>query len=341
MKQIAVETTNVAVLAEGSTSQAAANAKGHLFESFVSTFLSTQGYGAPTTENLNVTSEGVELDVVAVHGVTGHRLLCECKAYSSNVRAPALTSFLGKLALAQADDSSCQGLFVALPRLTPEAKEKADAAELKLNGFRHLSSYGLCTLLSDAKLLPSLDDGPDLTADPMLVISEHGLALAARELDAKTRRPIRIVLWTRSGSVPDPVLTLAEKFLADGLPVVAQGSSGAPLPVRLDPPQPIVEVQGSSSDFEYQLPAAPAFFVGRKTVASQLSKKIREATSASVIVINAKSGWGKSSLSLRLKQDIERAGGIALWSILGRLKNPTSSPGPWRSSSEMLSTRTF
>ena len=312
MEQIAVETTNVAVLAEGTSAQAVANAKGHLFEQFISTLLSTQGYGSPKKDNLNVTSEGVELDVKAVHGVTGHTLLCECKAYSSNVRAPALTSFLGKLALAQADDPSCHGLFVALPRLTPEAKENADAAESKLKGFRHLSSYGLCALLEEAKLLPSFDGGPTLKADPMLLITQHGLALAARELDAKSRRPTRMVVWSRSGAVPDPILVLVEKALADGLPVAAQGASSSLLPVNLDPPQPIVEVQGSSSDFEYQLPAAPAFFVGRKTVAGQLSKKIREASSASVIVINAKSGWGKSSLSLRLKQDVERAGGLAL-----------------------------
>lgn len=312
MEQIAVETTNVVVLAEGSNAQAVANAKGHLFESFVSTLLSTQGYGSPRTENLNVTSEGVELDVAATHSVTGHKLICECKAYSSNVRVPALTSFLGKLALAQADEPLCHGLFVALPRLTPEAKEKADAAQRKLKGFRHFSSYGLCTLLDEAKLLPPLDDGPALTADPMLLVSEHGLALAARELDSKTRRPVRVIVWTRSGTVPEPLIALAERSIAEGLPVAAKGSSGGVLPITLDPPQPIVEVQGSSSDFEYQLPAAPAFFVGRKTVAGQLSKKIREADAASVVVINAKSGWGKSSLSLRLKQDVERAGGIAL-----------------------------
>ncbi len=312
MDQIAVETTRALVLADGATDQAAANARGHLFEEFVVQLLGTQGYSPPRRENLNVTAEGVELDVVANHAVTGHRLICECKAYSSNVATPSLTSFLGKLSLVQADDPSCRGLFIALPRLTPEAKEKADRAEEKLDGFRHLGSYDVCSLLADAKLLPSVENGPALQADPMLLITKHGLALAARELDPETRRAARIVVWNRAKVVPHPVLVLVERALADGLPVASMGAASNVLPVQTASPQPVVEVQGSSSDFEYQFPAAPAFFVGRKRVSQELTKSIRTATSGSAIVINAKSGWGKSSLALRLKLDVERTGGVAL-----------------------------
>ena len=197
--------------------------------------------------------------------------------------------------------------------MTADAKEQADAAQRKLKGFRHLSSYGVCELLGAANLLPGLDEGPSLKADPTLVITEHGLALAARELDSQMRRAFRVVVWTKSGNVSTALVKLVESHLADGLPVVTpRDSEIVAVPINAPVPSPVIEVQGSSSDFEYQLPAAPAFFVGRKTVAADLTKRILGRGAAGVIVINAKSGWGKSSLSLRLQKDVERAGGVAL-----------------------------
>lgn len=312
MERIAVETTAVVVLADGASTSDTSNRRGHLLEAFVAQLLWAMGYSKPTTENLNVKSEGVEIDVQAHHRATQERVICECKAYSSTIAAPALNAFLGKFALARADDESCKGLFVGLPRLTADAKEQAKAAERKLKGFRYLSSYDVCLLLAEANLLPSLDDGPDLKADPTVVITEHGLALAARELDPDTRRAFRTVVWTKSGRVPIALLKLVERSLADGLPVTAVGEEPGLVPVRVASPPTIVEVQGSSSDFEYQLPAAPEFFVGRKTVAGDLARRIVSSGRAGVIVINAKSGWGKSSLALRVQRDVERRGGAAL-----------------------------
>jgi ATP/maltotriose-dependent transcriptional regulator MalT len=72
----------------------------------------------------------------------------------------------------------------------------------------------------------------------------------------------------------------------------------------------IVDVQGSRSDFEYQPPAAPEFFIGRKVLAQQLLEQLKGRCSAGSIVINAKSGWGKSSLVLYLQKEIEKAGGV-------------------------------
>ena len=312
MERIAVETTAVAVLADGPTPQAIANARGHLLETFVAKFLGTQGYGEPTTENLNVTSEGIEIDVVAEHLVSRHTLICECKAYTSNIRVPQLTAFIGKFVLAKADDGACQGLFVGLPRLTPDAAEQARSAEAKLGGFRYVNSYGLCELLHKAGLIPAIGGGPSLSADPTLVVTEHGLAMASRELDPDSRRAHRLVVWTAAGSVPKPILHLVEESLANGIPVAALDGSPTVVPVRVPAAPAIVEVQGSTSDFEYQPPAAPKFFVGRKRLASELVTLVSTRASGGVVVINAKSGWGKSSLSLRLRNEVEKAGGAAL-----------------------------
>jgi hypothetical protein len=312
VERIAVETTAVVVLADGASTADMSNNRGHLLEVFVAKLLATQGYEQPRTENLNVTAEGVEIDIAATHRLTKERAICECKAYSSNIRVGPLTSFVGKYALELADDPTCKGFFIGLPRLTPEAREKADDAERKLAGFRYLGSFEVCDLLASAGLLPSLDDGPTLKADPTLVISEHGLALAASELDPDSRRALRWVVWARAGRPPAPLLALVERNLASGLPVAALGADAPVVPVRVAGPVTIVPVQGSSSDFEYQLPAAPEFFVGRKEVVADVARQIINRSTGGCVVINAKSGWGKSSLSLRLKKEVEKAGGVAL-----------------------------
>lgn len=302
----------MAVLADGPTPAAIANARGHLLEAFVAQFLATQGYGTPRTEYLNVTSEGIEIDVVATHRVTGHRVICECKAYSTNISAGLLTSFIGKFALAKADDPGLHGLFVGLPRLTAEGQEKATAAVTRIPGFHYIGSTDLLELMQGADLLPPIPSDAGLLSEATVVVTEHGLAMAAAELDPDTRRVRRWVVWGTSHLVPAPIIALVERDLASGFPVAGIGAESAAVPLRATADPTLVEVKGSSSDFEYQLPAAPAFFVGRKAIASALLHAVLTRTSAGSIVINAKSGWGKSSLALRLKRDVEKAGGIAL-----------------------------
>ncbi|MEU0382420.1 restriction endonuclease [Streptomyces cyaneofuscatus] len=312
MDQISVDTAAVVVLAEGASTSDVSNKRGHLFEAFVAKLLATQGYGDPRPENLNITSEGIELDVEARHTVTNERVVCECKAYSSNIRVPLLAAFLGKFALARADDDRMHGLFVGIPRLTQEAREQAESAQKKLPGFRYLGSFEICRLLEAAGILPSWSDGPAIRSDPTVVITEHGIVAAACELDPETRKAQRWVTWRKEGSVPSPVVRLIERELGKGLPVATLGDRGTVVPVRVPSPPTVIEVQGSSSDFEYQLPAAPAFFVGRKSVSKALLEKIASRPTGGSIVINAKSGWGKSSLALQIQGAVQKAGGVAL-----------------------------
>lgn len=312
VEQISVDTTAVAVLADGGSPAEISNRRGHLLEAFIARLLAVLGYEEPRTEHLNVTSDGVELDVIARARVTGQMLMAECKAYTANVAAPHLTSFVGKYLLRKADDAQLAGWFVALPRLTAEAKEQADEVAGKFPLFRYLGSFDVCELLMKADLLPPLTAGPELHADLTVVITEHGLALAARELDPRTRRATRVMLWNRTETVPDPLRELVERSrLAEGLPVAARGNQAVSVPVRNGHEPAIVAVRGSTSDFEYQLPASPKFFVGRKAVAAGLLQSIQTRKEGGVLVINAKSGWGKSSLALHLESKVQQAGGVA------------------------------
>lgn len=308
-----METTQVLVLADGDGVGAVSNKRGHLFEQFVAQLLNALGYAEPRSENLNVTSEGIELDVFARSRVTDQALVAECKAYSANVPASMLTSFLGKYAIRRGADPQLVGLFIALPRLTADGNEQAAAAKEVFPAIRVLGSFEIVELLESAGLLPSSEQGPETRSDLSVIVTEHGLALAARELDARTRKATRVAVWSKSGSVPDPILELISRApLADGLAVSRSGDEQLATPLVEREAPTIITVRGSGSDFEYQLPAAPRYFVGRKSVEGTLSKLISERTTGGTAVINAKSGWGKSSLALQLARKTEQSGGVAV-----------------------------
>ncbi|WP_143181071.1 restriction endonuclease [Glutamicibacter sp. 0426] len=92
MNQVVVKDPIVILLASGDTPNEQGNRRGHLFEHFMAQVMHHLGYKAPSTESLNVTSEGVELDISIEHELDGSRAIAECKAYSSNISVPLVGS---------------------------------------------------------------------------------------------------------------------------------------------------------------------------------------------------------------------------------------------------------
>lgn len=123
---LAIPDPQVLVLAEGATDSTIANARGHLFERLLALLLTRYGYEDPVRNRLNVTSQGIELDVTATHGLTRRPAIAECKAYSSPVPAGKLEEFYGKLASRRFAVPDTHGFFVAIPRLTPQGAEQAE-----------------------------------------------------------------------------------------------------------------------------------------------------------------------------------------------------------------------
>lgn len=302
----------VLVLAEGPSTAAVSNAKGHLFEKFVARLLNIFGYNEPTQEKLNVTAEGIELDVVAVHEMNGQQAVAECKAYSSPVAAEKLDAFYGKLATRRFSAPNTQGYFVALPRLTPPGQEQASRIQANDPAFKVLTATGVVELLRSRNLVVGCPLSGLVTSDPAVLVTEHGTYAACLDLDPARRTATRALVWATSGPVPHPVIdAFGRTQYAGGAPVVdARQSTSLRADSRHDAASLIVTVSGSRSDFEYHLPASPAYFVGRKRLVEDLSEAIE--SKASVLVLNAQSGWGKSSLALRLKAATTDRGGYAL-----------------------------
>jgi hypothetical protein len=155
VQPLAVVDPHVLILASDESDSASRNKRGGLFERFVASLLNTYGYNEPTRERLNVTADGIELDVEAVHGLTNHRSIAECKAYSSPVAAHMLGTFHSKLVTGRYADANLQGFFVAIPRLTGPGQERAKLIEANDPRFRCLNAKGIYeSLLERGSVVP-------------------------------------------------------------------------------------------------------------------------------------------------------------------------------------------
>lgn len=169
---MAVQDTKVIVLPDDGEP----TTEGALFERFVGKLLAeSYGFDQPTTQSLNVTADGIELDVVANHRLTGGKAIAECKAYTRPVKAAELAAFYGKVAADRLDGNQTFGVMFALPRLTADGGEKAREIASKDGNFRYLSADDLATTLRQSGLIADVPDSVDDSSDHAIVITEHGL----------------------------------------------------------------------------------------------------------------------------------------------------------------------
>jgi Restriction endonuclease len=311
MHSMAVQDMQLLVVADESSK----GGRGGLFERFIAKLLASEyGFMSPSTQSLNVTSEGIELDVVAKHKLTGSSAVAECKAYTRPVSASELTNFYGRLAVERFEEPQAFGLLCALPRLTAEGQEKANAIAARDQNFRYLSANDLAGALRQAALVADPPSSVGEASDHAILVTERGIFGACIALHATSRTPTHVALWAASGPVPADITELVGGTeYANRLPVRAFGSDEPQTTVcQEQTPDPVLltSVAGSSSDFEYQLPASPKYFVGRAVAVRRLDTVIAT-DHGTVVVLNAQSGWGKSSLALKMGDLVARRQGIA------------------------------
>ena len=223
--------------------------------------------------------------------------------------------FYGKLSAERMLDDSPDlfGFLVGLPGLTRNAHEKAKKLMGSDKHFLFLSSNEISSLLHEQKLLKQPPVG-QYYSDVAVIVSKYGLFSAAKELDPATRLPTSVRVWGVE-QVPDPVIHLiANDGYSDSLPILKEEGV---LAQTAEKPQvhdlTIVEVVGSNNDFEYQLPASPKFFVGRRNLLKDFQSIIGESENrGTVLVVNGQSGWGKSSLALQFKKEVMSTGGLGI-----------------------------
>ena len=153
--------------------------KGDLLEALAGSLLKSQSYEVET--QLRVT--GVELDLVALHQVSGRRIYVECKAHRDSLSADVLTKLLGTL---DVHEQYQEGWLVSAGPLGKDAKGLWDEWQRKPAEKRsRLSVFtpaALVDVLIDAQVVVSPDSLriPDWCADcqtgeeAVLVIAKLG-----------------------------------------------------------------------------------------------------------------------------------------------------------------------
>ncbi|MBA4285263.1 MAG: hypothetical protein C0434_06990 [Xanthomonadaceae bacterium] len=306
----------VVVVAGGDTSAAQANARGHLFEKFMARTFEAYGCQTPSSSSVNVRQNGYEVDITTQFVLSKESAVAECKAYSAPVAIPALTGFYGKLSAQRLDDPVVHGWFVAIPGLTADGNQLARKLEEKDRRFRLITASQIFELALSRDWISDIPSGDDYTiSDKAILLTPTGVFSMVKVLDAATRLPSMILVRGKNFALSsnDLPLLLATDYAA-GLPIRDISEQARQSIISSQPAETptLVTVKGSQEDFEYQLPAAPHFFVGRDNVIARIKREIEESKNAGhVVVLNAQSGWGKSSLALRIAYETESTGGTA------------------------------
>ena len=179
---------------------------------------------------MNVTSDGIELDLSVRHRLTGRRAIVECKCYSTPVKAPAATSFFGKLAKEMLRDKDIHGFLIVTPRLSPDADEFVREIQEYNTSLTVLTSRNIVDLLRRQGMVPTLSRGNALITDHALIITHHGLFVAGKENDPHTRTATRVLVRSALGAIPEPAIELiAASQYSEELSVIDEVSPPEPL----------------------------------------------------------------------------------------------------------------
>lgn len=303
------------IVADGATSSAQGNARGHLFERFMARVFEAYGYDAPERSTLNVRANGYELDIATKTTLAREPAIAECKAYSSPLAITPLKAFYGQLCTERMEHPNTKGWFVAIPGMTSDGHQLAKKLEANDLGFRLITAYEIYDLVKRKGWIEPINAGDTPISDLGILLTEVGVCAIAKELDPDTRLPTRVLVKRAGGAISELERSLlSTSDYAGALPVVDAGTS-VTVPARAQSPAEaptLVTVVGSTEDFEYQFPAAPQFFVGREDLLKVVQLATQTDSSGQVVVLNAQSGWGKSSLALRIADQIRKTGGVSL-----------------------------
>lgn len=306
----------IIILGEGSTEGEQNYNKGKLFEALMKEVLSGFGYNA--TNITSVGYSGMEIDV------EGHRIpdntpfLGECKAWDSEIQALPLRDFFGKYMAKWLNDKRLQGVFIALPNVGSGARGfyNDNIKDKKEINFSLIEEPQLLDELYRSNKVISEETLRNITkkvthdnfGDSELLYTKRGYFWVQYVIKVGETLPSQAVLIDSKGNFISDLESiqyirnlhkrLLYDFINKGVTDIKRDS--------LKDEQQIVAIQGSSSCFEYQFPASPKFFFGREIPIKECVTAVSDIKSGKAssrgLLILANSGWGKSSLILKIAE---------------------------------------
>jgi hypothetical protein len=318
------------ILADGSSTQAKANARGHLFEKLMSAVLNRYGYTIDE-QKPSVNYAGMEIDIEGRAALSGVKVYAECKCYDKGIDAPNLQAFFGKYMTKWLSDNLCQGLFIAIPGLNSHAKGffNENCENRKEITVKLLNEEDVMDAIIYSKLIVSHDAVINSVhnynfelGDWVILYTEKGFFWVQYIIPIGAGLPKAIILFDSNAHIINDPTTI--NYLVELDPEISNFELWKDVKANLPPEIPsfrdsedqIVEVKGGSECFEYQFPASPQYFVGRKERLSEInsfvSKVVNKGATSRGILLEGNSGWGKSSLILASVESINKSGHYAV-----------------------------
>ena len=315
------------ILAQGRSSQAMERSRGKLFEALMIRVLHHYGYRADRI--LHADTAEMEIDIAGTHNATGSPLFADCKFYETAVSVSRLQAFYGKYMARWHKDKRCHGLLIALPGIDLCAR---DFYREHIEGNSQVTAI----LYEEGQVLKAISGipegvSPDRAAkciprnmgkpgECFLLYTEKGVFRVQPITSQGKRIRNQIAIFNNRGIpvLDRSTLSYLTKLYPelDDFDNITVGGTAALQPGLFQDSDEIVEVRGGSECFEYQFPAPPEYFVGRRPLVKELdsfaAELINKETPHRGIVFEAPSGLGKSSLVLASVARLLKMGHFAL-----------------------------
>jgi len=301
------------IFASGRSQHTQAKARGKLFTEMMTQVLNHDGYRVDHI--LHSDPAKMEIDVQGKHRETGFPFYAACQFSETPTPERDLQAFFGRYMIKWHTDRRCHGLFIVLPGL--------DGAAIKFFREHIKNNTHLTTFLYDeddalkaiSKMPGHVSSDqiagripPDIgkPGEGILFYTEKGMFWAYPIISHGQKKADKIALFDGKGELISDRSIIA--YLTKLDPAIANfdnistGKTGPLQPGLFQDADPIVEVNGGSSYFEYQFPSSPRYFVGRKSIFITLDSFSGQVTHNQTthrgIVFEGPTGWGKSSVVL-------------------------------------------
>ncbi|WAM28340.1 nSTAND1 domain-containing NTPase [Myxococcus sp. NMCA1] len=281
--------------------------RGSFFETLMAKALRKMRFGVTS----RVRFTGMEIDLLADNLDTRQRIFAECKFQNEPIQSGVLTDLLGKALIHKVD---LVYLF-STSRLGKEAKGLLDQRERDSDArgarIAFVGPDQLASLLIDALSLPPPPDNAAKThtGNGTLLITSEGEWWAFEQ--STNGIPSRVTIYPASSKPTSSFEPLCESLkeaelwlgleIADGSLITTKANN---LPAPAPAEDELITTVNMADRFDDYRPCRPQDFVGRldlqKQVWSFLGNVAKEQTSTRIVCISGPSGFGKSSIVLKL-----------------------------------------
>lgn len=279
--------------------QATTNYKGKTFENLVAAFLKLQNYKVIQ----RIREVGSEVDLLCTGELSNDTVIVECKAHER----PLQSEIINKLFADIPSFDGNAGWIFSTSELGIEARRRLEKLNEKAvpNYMRFFSGDDLVKLLlkSSALKLPTIVSR-QTTNEYHLCLFDERRIWAVPILDEKGQQPIGCLAF--DGETGAPLIPESAPDIRDSDFTYAEFgwlSHISELNAKEPDTQPIIDVIPGDEWSDYR-PARPGDFVGRTTLIGEVSdffKAItKNETPSRIFGIKGRSGWGKSSLAIKL-----------------------------------------